>query len=603
MRITQLMPKTNHKETSTDNDTALVFMPNIGYSAMRDNQETSLWAKWLTAFFCFALCVSWSHSTQAATKREAAPWFEIEVILFSYSRSPANVKERFPLGAMPLPSGRKIDLLSEYHFQNITDLRQQLPTCGNQHVFGQYFQTNQRQNDFATDIPEFHIRYSINEEQAESSAIAVQQALTQNEPLDTDTRSLEAMSLEKLPLEDSSDSIKQNQQSVSIQNETTESPTTIDTSEPEQFAEIPSSTSPADFASTGIIDFLAINQELNQLYAWLLETNFPEINQPESNVESSNVEMAEADKTAQAEIIESELTIDWRKQWQTLQRNSQQQQLAISDISCNHYPVDTFSLFNQELPIDEYQYEELPRFINAASTQNEQKPHLLTRDELQLNEIYQTLRKQPDMRPILHTGWRQRGYQENTAIPMRLFAGIRYQKDFDAQGLARTSPEWNITPQSLLIDSSNNEIEQDSQESDTVQDNIQHLLDRLSGQDSLGLPETPTVQQQALPQSWKSSDPLWEIDGLFKIFMRGRYLNFDATFNVRRPSVLPAALNDAFQNALSTERWQKLQEISGNKQYLYNFQFSQKRRVITTEIHYFDHPFMGVVVQARRWGW
>jgi hypothetical protein len=64
----------------------------------------------------------------------------------------------------------------------------------------------------------------------------------------------------------------------------------------------------------------------------------------------------------------------------------------------------------------------------------------------------------------------------------------------------------------------------------------------------------------------------WELDGLFKIHLR-HYLYITANFDV--------------------SRIQESGEIEAAR-------FSQFRRVISGEVHYFDHPRMGMIVQIRK---
>lgn len=538
----------------------------------------------LMALFAIFTCIVCSNNpVQAASKRASAPWFEIEVVLFSYSRSPANVQERFPLGASPLPAGRKIDLLTPYHYQDITKIRRLLPTCSNQPVFGQYFQA-----DFApwflndklpSRLPQFTFYYN--------NETAAPELLVSNTFSETSTNSTLQEAATQGSYQDIIQSTDNDTDQNTVQGLDINDTDNIGSDQVTTLQNIDQPT-PADFESTGVIDFFAINKELSAFYSTLDSDYSPDL--------------------LATSLPNQTQTIDWQSLWQQLQHNQQQINRSIVDVTCNHYPSDPFALFIPSTH-DQYEYAELPRLINASIRRDEEQPHLLTQDELKLSDVYQTLKKQPDIRPILHTGWRQKGYQEQTAIPVRLYAGIRYQKFFDEQGLARIIPAWQHwqntehAETSIPQNESTNSLTTDEQQAARVQDNIQKLLLKLSSQSDTETIASTERRQSSLPKAWKTSDPLWEIDGLFKIFMRGRYLNFDATFNVRRPSAFPEELSDAMQQSISPEHWQAIQAVDGNKQYLYNYQFSQKRRVITTEVHYFDHPFMGIVVQARRWGW
>ena len=69
------------------------------------------------------------------------------------------------------------------------------------------------------------------------------------------------------------------------------------------------------------------------------------------------------------------------------------------------------------------------------------------------------------------------------------------------------------------------------------------------------------------------------------------YLYIDTEFNIIEPTNAPLTLS-AKQKLTNKE-----QGVSDNNQVI---SFKQDRRVITGEIHYFDHPHIGMVVQIRR---
>ncbi|MGS0496971.1 hypothetical protein CWB85_01435 [Pseudoalteromonas sp. S1727] len=77
--------------------------------------------------------------------------------------------------------------------------------------------------------------------------------------------------------------------------------------------------------------------------------------------------------------------------------------------------------------------------------------------------------------------------------------------------------------------------------------------------------------QPIVPEIEQAADQ-WELDGIFNIYLR-HYLFINASFDVNES--LP---NGDIQHA----------------------RFSQFKRVISGEIHYFDHPKMGMIVQIRK---
>jgi hypothetical protein len=83
----------------------------------------------------------------------------------------------------------------------------------------------------------------------------------------------------------------------------------------------------------------------------------------------------------------------------------------------------------------------------------------------------------------------------------------------------------------------------------------------------------------------------WSVDGLFKVYLENRYLFIDTELNIVKEGEPPTVL--------STK-----QSITNKNKKDFNLanlvSFKQDRRVISGEIHYFDHPHIGMIVQIRR---
>jgi hypothetical protein len=73
----------------------------------------------------------------------------------------------------------------------------------------------------------------------------------------------------------------------------------------------------------------------------------------------------------------------------------------------------------------------------------------------------------------------------------------------------------------------------------------------------------------------------WFLDGFFKVHL-DHYLYITADFNVLGKTSVKNTSNDA------------------DKVNVQLINFNQNKRVITGEIHYFDHPYIGMIVQIRR---
>jgi len=79
----------------------------------------------------------------------------------------------------------------------------------------------------------------------------------------------------------------------------------------------------------------------------------------------------------------------------------------------------------------------------------------------------------------------------------------------------------------------------------------------------------------------------WSVDGLFKVYLENRYLFIDTELNI----VKAAGFSPKQESS------NKLSKSSKQKNLV---SFKQDRRVISGEIHYFDHPHIGMIVQIRR---
>jgi len=81
----------------------------------------------------------------------------------------------------------------------------------------------------------------------------------------------------------------------------------------------------------------------------------------------------------------------------------------------------------------------------------------------------------------------------------------------------------------------------------------------------------------------------WSVDGLFKVYLENRYLFIDTELNIVKEGEAPSVLSE-----------QKPNKGSKNSKQTDLVSFKQERRVISGEIHYFDHPHIGMIVQIRR---
>jgi hypothetical protein len=308
------------------------------------------------------------------------------------------------------------------------------------------------------------------------------------------------------------------------------------------------------------------------------------------------------------------------------------------DSLCIYSQSDFDTILNEEqlanFNIDSFPIEALPKRLNAPGTHVESSPYLISNDSLLLSDINTRLRWSKEFKPLLHFGWRQVGITRNKAIPLKVFAGHHYDNDYEMakkdyqEALQEALEQEKILFEKLqessdqaitssLSDESsngnNNTLPQDiideekakqkyyarlKQESfstilndinnidsdDNTNQAINRTVEQLAQQtliDLLPSEDDSTIQQPlniANPPT-KPNQP-WFLDGFIKVHL-DHYLYINADFNIA---------TKAKESDISSADKTAMQLIN----------FSQNRRVITGEIHYFDHPFVGMIVQIRR---
>ncbi|MBL4940767.1 MAG: hypothetical protein JKY81_03795 [Colwellia sp.] len=281
-------------------------------------------------------------------------------------------------------------------------------------------------------------------------------------------------------------------------------------------------------------------------------------------------------------------------------------------------------LFEQQLAdvnLDSFDVEALPKKLNASGAHVSDSPYLIADESLLLKDINQRLRWSKEFSPLLHFGWRQVGITKKKAIAVKLFAGKHLDYDYqqvlatyqnkltEADATTQISsqilsqiidtndalPTSHETDLSTLDNKLNEQARQKQQAlnqlfaslnqagnmviNDTIKDINRQTLD-----DILSVNKTKITQdEQASTIINFPKEPLqpWFLDGFFKVHL-DHFLYITTDFNVFNQNLIGADIGK------SKKANAKL------------INFSQNRRVITGEIHYFDHPYIGMIVQIRR---
>lgn len=174
-------------------------------------------------------------------------------------------------------------------------------------------------------------------------------------------------------------------------------------------------------------------------------------------------------------------------------------------------------------------------------------PYLATSSALQLNDLAYQLQHRSGHQLLLHTVWRQTLASKHLSRSSRWYGGRNFGNQFDAMG--RPAHQQPIADDAAALNQQIQQLEQQL---------------RQARKPDLAL---ASLEGQA------DSASVWQLDGLLKIYS-DRMLFAEAEFNFRR--------------------------LSADGQQLQTFYSQEQTRLLIGEIHYLDHPYLGLVLQIRR---
>ncbi len=250
-----------------------------------------------------------------------------------------------------------------------------------------------------------------------------------------------------------------------------------------------------------------------------------------------------------------------------------------------------------------------PRVIDPPFKHHNGTPHLLPQENLQLKTIARDLNRQRGVRIVSHMAWRQEvQFGRTKAQSYRLLAGQNYGNAYQANGEMHPVNALEISD-TLAVSDSDKELPLNVEESlinqvsaiihnDSPTKPIEQILfesEMLAKEKQFSSEQSQSVQDQETSRF----PPVWEVDGLFKVYLQqlGQvpYLHIDSQLNYRQPGKLPIDNDLAlFNNTNSSVN-------NDPEAFLHSYQFKQLRRIISRQIHYFDHPAFGLIVQLRRY--
>lgn len=247
-------------------------------------------------------------------------------------------------------------------------------------------------------------------------------------------------------------------------------------------------------------------------------------------------------------------------------------------------------------------------------------PHLLSSEQQTLASLSKQIRQNRDLERLMHATWRQPVFfGKDNAFTVRLFAGNNYAQQFNSDGSER---QLMPTKASADLTSYANEqstfhaIEPDifdniaKASSPRVDMTLQEVMSLEEGWDEER--DANNVQDTAM------LTPIWELDGTVKVFLkyinRVPYLHIDNNVFFRLPIVKDTDVNDARNSEQDNEvqedididayveEMQSTEAETTTVEYeLVSVPFSEQRRVISKQLHYFDHPLFGMIMTINRY--
>lgn len=218
--------------------------------------------------------------------------------------------------------------------------------------------------------------------------------------------------------------------------------------------------------------------------------------------------------------------------------------------------------------------------------------HVLSGEQHELDKLAQQIRYTKGLQRMLHLTWRQQvKFGEDASPSVHLYAGKNYSFDFDEQGEA-IKPVIPVAPVPEQVDS-----EQElTLSQDTFFSQLEAAINDAEPVSFANMMAAVNQAQQPSPLMRQSEDndlraPIWQLDGSLRVYLkyinRVPYLHIDSEMYYRQP--VPANPGTP------------LTEGEAPEYKLVSVPFKQVRRVISKQIHYFDHPLFGMIVQIRRY--
>lgn len=237
----------------------------------------------------------------------------------------------------------------------------------------------------------------------------------------------------------------------------------------------------------------------------------------------------------------------------------------------------------------------IPIELSGHNWPRASQAHLLSANAQELEKLSEQIRRSRDLTRLLHVTWRQEvKFGQEEASSVRLYAGQNYADRFTLDGYA-------IAPTREMRAPTDESQQEDAVKTLTEDTFFADLNARLAAPQTV--PLSRLLQLQASKDSVitggvnnkqttvNPDTPIWQVDGYMKVFLkyinRVPYLHIDSDMFYRQPVPVTSKSSPAAPEQPEYK--------------LVSVPFKQLRRVISNQLHYFDHPLFGMVVEIRRY--
>ncbi len=382
--------------------------------------------------------------------------------------------------------------------------------------------------------------------------------------------------------------------------------------------------------------YLAFNNKEELKAAFPQCAHFPLIPDitEESLLQGSDVKETEVNTTQGINNLESDVTLT--------NTESEEKKFNINHVFVDHNGPALLTMYEtQEPSYDAFYSAEIscelstlnvPDVIVGEEDLTTELPYIINDESLKLHDIMENLKQSRSFKPLLHIGWRQITRLKSEAVPVKLVAGenlvasyLTAFADYNAamerqelealvkevdstvkndpfsilvsnsEQIVTDSNEFNYineltSPSNSLLDNADKNIEiqiaQIIEEAKTQTHDFDSVLNELNGLTSdaqyIASPLSSDNEKTLIAPEYPPQE--WSIEGFLKVEVE-RFLHIRADFNIINMSIAEQATQQ-----LTSSEPKSLQSIH----------FKQDKRVKSNEIHYFDHPYMGMIVQIRR---